>query len=207
MGESEAPTPVAPSLNGHGGGPNAERVAWLELAYEALRRDILTTAPPVEAVNVTCGFPSRGARSRTKKVVGECFHGFEETEAPTFISLHPKVFKDPIEVLATLLHEAIHATLPPKSGHGPRFAAAAKEAGLEGPPTATVPGEALKVRLNAILKALPPMPKGWGDMTSKPAAGSRLRLYECSCGVKVRVASDEFLAMCKECDDDFEGPL
>lgn len=169
--------------------------------------DLFRAAPAVTVVNVTCGFPSRGARSRTKKVVGECWRGLEETEAPTFISIHPKVFREPIEVLATLLHEAIHASLPPASGHGPRFATAAKEAGLEGPPTAMVPGEALKVRLNAILATLPPMPKGWGDMTAKPAAGSRLRLYECSCGVKVRVASDEFLAMCKECDRDFEGPL
>ena len=35
-------------------------------------------------------------------------------------------------------------------------------------------------------------------------AGSRLRLYTCGCGVKVRVASDEFLALCLKCNTEFK---
>lgn len=34
--------------------------------------------------------------------------------------------------------------------------------------------------------------------------GSRLRLYICSCGVKVRVASDDFMGLCLECNGEFE---
>ena len=34
--------------------------------------------------------------------------------------------------------------------------------------------------------------------------GSRLRLYVCSCGVKVRVADDEFKALCLKCDTEFK---
>ena len=33
--------------------------------------------------------------------------------------------------------------------------------------------------------------------------GSRLKLYICACGVKVRVASEEFQAKCLRCEGDF----
>ena len=40
----------------------------------------------------------------------------------------------------------------------------------------------------------------------KPAGkkGSRLRLYMCSCGVKVRVGTDDFKALCLLCDSEFK---
>ena len=37
----------------------------------------------------------------------------------------------------------------------------------------------------------------------KEKVGSRLRLYTCSCGIKVRVAKDDFKAVCLECNKEF----
>lgn len=38
----------------------------------------------------------------------------------------------------------------------------------------------------------------------KSKVGSRLKLYICSCGVKVRVASEDFKAKCLRCDSEFK---
>ena len=50
-----------------------------------------------------------------------------------------------------------------------------------------------------------PCPMGKGSRGGKfgPGTGSRLRLWECACPVKVRVASDTFEATCKRCGTDF----
>ncbi len=38
----------------------------------------------------------------------------------------------------------------------------------------------------------------------KSKVGSRLRLYICSCGIKVRVAQDDFNALCLTCNEEFQ---
>jgi hypothetical protein len=42
-----------------------------------------------------------------------------------------------------------------------------------------------------------------GGRSRGPGSGSRLRLWQCSCGVKVRVASDDFRATCERCATSF----
>lgn len=43
-----------------------------------------------------------------------------------------------------------------------------------------------------------------GGKSRGAGSGSRLRLYKCDCGVKVRVASDSFDATCNKCDTVFQ---
>lgn len=43
-----------------------------------------------------------------------------------------------------------------------------------------------------------------GGKSRGVGSGSRLRLYQCECGVKVRVASDSFDATCNKCDTVFQ---
>jgi hypothetical protein len=62
--------------------------------------------------------------------------------------------RGPGEVLGVLLHEMIHAALPMGVHHGPKFAKACKQIGLEGKPTHATPGPKLKAEL-ARLRRLP----------------------------------------------------
>lgn len=68
------------------------------------------------------------------------------------------------------------------------------------------------IRMAGVLVGLPkiaPCPMGIGTRGGKSrgvGSGSRLRLWECGCAkpVKVRVASDDFQATCKVCEQDFQ---
>ena len=43
------------------------------------------------------------------------------------------------------------------------------------------------------------------NTNNKQKVGSRLRLYICDCGVKVRVAKNDFKALCLDCNTEFKG--
>lgn len=52
-------------------------------------------------------------------------------------------------------------------------------------------------------KSNPAVFKIFQSQKERQRAGSRLRLYMCSCGVKVRVADDDFKAKCLKCEGEF----
>jgi hypothetical protein len=108
---------------------------------------------------------------------------------------------DSIDVLGTLLHELIHASIGTQHGHRKVFSQAARKVGLDGPPTATIVGDALRPMLQAYVERVGPYPHPAIRAIAKEKKGSRLRLYECSCDdpVKVRVARDDFAARCEHC--------
>lgn len=159
---------------------------------------------------VSCGFPSKLALSRKKRRIGECWHG-GEANPQVFVS---PLLDKPLNVLAILVHELLHVTLPPKAGHKGAFKRAMKEAGLEGKPTATNAGEKLTRRLNMLANTLGAYPHRALDATDleRKKQTTRLRLYLCQCepdkeaGVtnKARVASNVWQGYCKACETDFE---
>jgi hypothetical protein len=114
-----------------------------------------------------------------------------------------------LEVLGTLLHELIHASFGEQAsriGHRKEFSQAARKVGLAGPPTATVVGPQLVPLLQEYLARVGPYPHAAiVPRTKEKAAGSRLRLYECSCDppIKLRVASDKLNATCNCCSELF----
>jgi hypothetical protein len=123
------------------------------------------------------------------------------------IFIVPRQWKTALDVLHVLLHEMLHAALPAEVCHGAPFARRARAIGLEGPPSATVPGTPLRLRLEALAAdVLAPFPGAAFDLPQAGggAVGSRLRLWECACKVKVRVASDAFNAVCNDCCRPFE---
>ena len=186
---------------------NAAQQTYLEAAYAAIRADILPEAPILDSVIVTYGFPSRGAGSRKRKTIGECWPAqIAPAGYAAAIFIHPCQWTAPIDVLHVLLHEMIHAATPEcvKSPHRGAFVKLMKRVGLVGKPTATEPGPELTERLNALGATLPPFPAAHLDARSKEKKGSRLRLYQCVCPVKVRVASDDFDATCNVCETPFE---
>lgn len=129
----------------------ATREAWLLAAVDLMRgmlKQAGGTIPP--KVYASVGFPSSNVRNTR----GQCFHGNERD---------PQIFVSPLEddteeVLAILVHEAIHACPESEVGHGKAFGAIARPIGLEGKLTATVASDTLKVTLKEIADELGPYP-------------------------------------------------
>lgn len=131
---------------------NSQRVAFYEAAYDRIRAEILTEAPP--AVTITVGFPSK-KRSGKNMTIGECAYDCIKDHGEGFggenlITLHPIVGDDIVRALATLLHEMIHAALEPGVGHKKPFQVVCKRVGLLKPWTATEPDADLQNRLRGI---------------------------------------------------------
>lgn len=102
-------------------------------------------------IRVSVGFPSRSVR----KVIGQCWHPDSAADGVPQVFVSP-LLDDPVEVLAVLAHELLHAInhADGKHGHGAPFAALAKPLGLEGKMTATVPGDELKAELKLVADKL-----------------------------------------------------
>ncbi len=179
---------------------------WLLKAATAICAEFVFKLDPA-SVLYSYGFPKGRGKG---KAIGQCFYKPKPTGYGGAIFVHPCQWKTPLDVLHVLLHEIIHAETP-GAGHKGEFVRLCKEAGLVKPWTATTAGDACKARLNKIAESLGDFPTADFDLLSLAGKkqACRLRLYECPCGVKVRVASDSFAAQCNDCDGEFskqEGP-
>ncbi len=179
---------------------NTQQNYLLRAAVELVKANGLKLDP--STLIYSYGFPKGRGRGKT---IGQCWssprpHGYKGA-----IFVHPCQWKAPYDVLHVLLHELIHAESP-DSGHKGEFVAIAKRVGLVKPWTATTAGAELKERLNKIAEILGEFPTAHFDVSAMTGAGkgSRLRLWECGCGIKVRVASDDFSATCGLCSEAFE---
>ncbi len=145
------------------------------------------------------------AVGQKRATIGQCFPPTMCRDGVPQIFISPRI-ADSIDVLGTLLHELVHAAVGCQFGHRKEFSQAARRMGLEGPPTATVVGKELRPLLQAYVDRGGPYPHAAiipRRKEEKP--GSRLRLYECCCEppVKVRVASNDFQAVCAHCEQMF----
>ena len=177
------------------------REEWLLAACENLRGVIRAAGAECPPVAVSMGFP-KGYRGRGR-ALGQCWDGCLASDGRPAIFISPTLAV-PVRILDVLLHELVHAAVGSEHGHRGRFVTVARAVGLVGPPTATTAGADLKERLNAVAESLGPLPHAALTLADAPAVGSRLRLYECQCPVKVRVAADRFDATCNVCGFDFE---
>jgi hypothetical protein len=192
---------------------------WAEKGYGLIREKILPQAPA--DVIVSYGFP-RAGKGNPSNSVGQCHTGSHITEAgkAAVIFIRPSEWKDPVTVLDTLTHEAVHAATP-GDGHKSKFAALCKEVGLDKKDakgkwkakTASAGPELLQ-RLNAIAYEIGDFPAASFDYTDTKKQSTRLRLYECQCDpkeakeegrtTKIRCASDSMDITCNVCEAKFE---
>ena len=158
---------------------------------------------PLVEVRVSCGWPVRGGVALRRRVIGQCFAPTVCQDGKPQIFISPTL-SDGVEVLGTLLHELIHASVGCQHGHKKVFSQAARAVGLAGSPTATVVGEQMRPLLVSYIERVGPYPHASIQPQLKAKVGSRLRLYQCGCvpPVKVRVASDTFRAVCLVCDEE-----
>lgn len=156
------------------------REGWLVAAMNALDKKFFDgkgyTLPEKRACS--CGFP-KGAKGRA---IGQCW-GTETSSDGTANMFICPTLDEPIEVLATLLHELIHAWDNCKNGHKGPFKKLMKEFGLVGKATATTcaPGSDLHKTLASIATELGEYPhKKMTPLTKKskrPSMGGWVRLY------------------------------
>lgn len=172
------------------------REAWLRRACAVIGPELGAPA----GLHVSMGFP-KGARGK-RKTIGQCWPGAASADKAPHIFVSPEL-DGAATVLAVLVHELIHAG-EPGAGHKGAFVTKAKRVGLVKPWTATNPGPELAARLAALAVELGPFPHAALAVAARGRKGSRLRLWECACPVKVRVASDDFNASCGDCGSPFE---
>lgn len=178
------------------------REEWLTQAVAKLIPLFKGAGLEVPALRVSCGFPSKGGLAIKKKVIGECWDGLCAADgkpqlfiSPMLNELPPIVASDaPVAnacgVLATLVHEMVHASIGTKAKHGPKFKAAMKKVGLEGKPTATTADKAMCDYLGGIITQLGPYPHSELKMVrERKVQTTRMHKAECDCcGYTVRLA-------------------
>ena len=158
------------------------REAWLMAAVERLRPAFSGAGFALpDKVRCTCGWPTRGALSRTRKVLGECASHTISDDGTTEISVSP-VLGTGSEALPVLVHELCHAAVGLEEKHRGLFIKCAKKVGLEGPWKSTTAGADLMVRLNALADDLGAYPHAAIRPSEKEKTqGTRMLKVVCSC--------------------------
>ena len=131
---------------------NSTRELWLERAVKKLIPLVLKfdANADIPAMRVSVGWPGGKTGPRT---IGQCWAPEAAADGVAQIFISP-VLDDADKVLATLLHEMVHAIDRNKSGHAGNFRRLAKGVGLTGRMTATVAGDELAATLKVIAEAL-----------------------------------------------------
>ena len=158
------------------------REEWLQSAVGKLRPFFLGKNFTVPELYVSCGFPSRNATGTLKRAIGECWDGLQSADKKPQLFISPFLVEaaGPQGVLATLVHEIVHATIGCEAKHGPRFVKAMKAVGLEGKPTATSAGEDLVDLLKRIADELGAYPHSELKLI-KERKKQTTRMRKCSC--------------------------
>jgi hypothetical protein len=144
------------------------RESWLLSAVELfapLFQKHKLELPP--NIRVSCGFPSKGGLSATRRVVGECWDPEATWDASTHIFVSP-VLHLPGDVLASLVYQLVQSVVARKEKA--QFKAALKEIGLEGPATLATPGLELLKFIDQIAPGLGDYPNAAIRPTYKPTS-------------------------------------
>ena len=117
-----------------------------------------------DKVRVSVGWP--GGRGPKRNVIGQCWPASTVEDGVVALFVSPVLF-DPVEVLTTLTHEAVHSI--GMEGHRKEFSEVAKKVGLLKPWTHTPASDELKDFLHTVAEQLGPYDHG------KIKAGSIIR--------------------------------
>lgn len=188
------------------------REQWLNRALALiaayLQDKAQATVPAL--TRVSCGLA--GGRIGSKRI-GECWNPLASTDSATEIFISP-VLDDVAGkqgVLATLVHEAIHAAVGVEHGHKKPFSSAAKAAGLEGKMTATEAGAELLLKIMDWSQYLGAYPHAHMNPAGRKKQGTRLVKVSCkACGYTLRTTQkwlDTGLPMCHCNGEEMRGEV
>jgi hypothetical protein len=168
------------------------REQWLVQAVEIITPLFKEQGHKVPKVRASCGWPSSRGLSSKKPAIGECWSSKCSSDGVHEIFISPRLSDADSQggVLATLVHEVVHAAVGLENKHNKVFRKCAIAVGLEGKMTATTAGEALMVRIKEWSSALGDYPHAKINPAFRPTAKQTTRLIkaECpKCGYNVRV--------------------
>lgn len=154
------------------------RELWLLKAIEMhLRKLFKQHGKVLPEVKVSVGLPSgRGS----KKAIGQHWSPEASDDKKGTIFISPTI-ADSIEVLGTLVHELVHASVGNKAGHGPVFRSVAVAIGLEGKMRSTVAGVELQKELETIVKRLGKYPHAKLNLAMNPIKKQTTRMIKMEC--------------------------
>jgi len=155
------------------------RESYLIRATTLLRPEYRKHGYELPEVYVSVGFPSKRATSANNRCIGQCWHGEQQKNGKAHIFISPTL--DGAAALEVLVHEHIHAFLPAGVGHKAPFKKAMDALGLEGKPTATHAGDALRDRLAKLDEKLGGYPHDMLEVTATTKKqGTRLIKVQCA---------------------------
>jgi hypothetical protein len=164
----------------------ALREQWLNNAVTSVRGIFHANGYPLpDHIRVSCGFPSKRARSLYRNV-GEHFSPDASEDATHQIFISP-VLDDSVEVLGVLVHELSHAVTGAE--HGSSFKQCVRKVWLEGNPSATKVGVNFRTNFAPILDSLGIYPHAKLNVEGsyKPQG---TRMLKAVCGTCVENAPD-----------------
>lgn len=183
------------------------REAWLQKAADKMRPWFPGKVPEFR---VSVGWP--GGKGKKGSTIGQAWSRKATEDGIPQVFISP-VLSDPVEVLATLLHEMAHVLDDNENGHKKPFADIAAHVGLVKPWTATTPSEELRLKLGKLVRELGVYPHGAlnkGVARSPHTQTTRMLKAECpnQTGYKVRMTQkwlDEYGApYCACCNQQME---
>lgn len=129
---------------------------------------------------VSAGFPSK--MGLTKRIGGCWAAEAAGDKIQHHIFINPRL-EGPIEVIATLAHEMVHAADNGDNGHKGPFVRMVRDMGLEGKATATVAGEDFKVFAGKVVEEIGDYPhvKLVALATAKKTQTTRMLKLEATC--------------------------
>lgn len=141
------------------------REQWLTSAAGLIYARILSPIAVMregEKLAVSCGWPSRGALSQSRRRVGECWAASVCADNSTRHIFISPVLEELVDgygdgVLPTLAHELVHV-VSSEPGHRGEFRRIARLAGMEGKMASSVAGAELAEKLRVIAAELGPYP-------------------------------------------------
>jgi hypothetical protein len=171
--------------------PAATREEWLLAAIDHLRPAFAShRATLPAAMQVSVGFPSVRALSQRSPRIGECWPPEASLDGLHHLFVSP-LLTQPLPILATLVHELVHAAVGTRARHGAPFRRLAVALGLAGRMTATVAGPILEAQLRELAHRLGAFPHaGLLPDPHRRKQGTRLRKIVCpQCGYTARTTA------------------
>ena len=165
------------------------REDWLNNAVVELRPVFEALKFPLpQNIRVTCGFPSRHARS-LNRAIGEHWSSSASEDATHEILISP-VVDDPFEVFGILVHELAHSATD-GDGHRGRFPACVRALQLEGKPSSTKVGQAFRTQFEGLIDSLGAYPHARLNVQAnrKTQSTRMLKAYCPACGYTIRLSS------------------
>ena len=158
-------------------------------------------------IRYSVSLPSRNAMSRNRTTIGQCWSASVSDDGHNEIFITP-LMDDERQVVATLIHEMVHAVVGLNEGHNKVFKRCALDVGLEGKMTATTLSDNTWNYIKPLVDRLGAYPHGkMTPVVNKKKQTTRMVKVECLNGCNFhyrqsRTMMETAQAACPICNAD-----